>query len=275
MPDIYGSSFTYGTGDSDTYGLIIASGNSGRFIGVSGEIKPATIFNRKAKKNYLIIDDYSDSPLSFDVDIVTADATVLTTAQQRAIVKWLFNRHNYRQLRLDEWECVLSGGSPYDDPTHMYLNCRFLNPEKIEGSNGVFGYKCTLECDAPVIWKDPVSRTFTFSNTTSSSTNSISMAIDCDFDDYIYPEVKVTMGSTGGNFIIINTTDDSTRYTKFVNMTASSSVTMKGEINMVSGDYYEKFENQNFVRLLDGTNTLTVNGDVASVKITYQDRRAF
>ena len=68
VPDIYGSYFTYGTGSSETYGLVISATTSGRFVDVSGEIKGSTIFNRKAKKNYLITDDYSKSPLSFDVD---------------------------------------------------------------------------------------------------------------------------------------------------------------------------------------------------------------
>ena len=275
MPDIYGSYFTYGTGSSETYGLVISATTSGRFVDVSGEIKGSTIFNRKAKKNYLITDDYSKSPLSFDVDIVTEDGHVLTETELRAIVKWLFNRHNYRRLYLDEWECISDGGSAYDDPDDLYMNCRFVNPKKLEFNGGIVGYTCTLESDAPVLWKEPVTRTFTFSNATSSSTNTCSVTVDCDFDDYVYPDVTVTMNSAGGNFIVINTTDDPTRMTKFVDIGSSASVIMNGSINMANGQYYEKFENPNFIRLKDGANSITVNGAVASISFTFQDRRAF
>ena len=48
---------------------------------------------------------------------------------------------------------------------------------------------------------------------------------------------------------------------------------MKGELNYVSGDYYEKFANRNFIRLLDGENKLLMLGDIDSVEFEYSARR--
>ena len=126
-----------------------------------------------------------------------------------------------------------------------------------------------------MFWQDAIEKTFTVNNASASDTSIISIDVDSDIDDYIYPKVTFTLGSGGGNVIFINNTDDSTRFTKFVGLSANSTITMKGELNYISGQYYEKFSTRNFIRLLDGTNNITVQGNVKTVKVEFQNRRNF
>jgi len=163
----------------------------------------------------------------------------------------------------------------YDTSKRNYLNCRFINPEKLVFNDGVVGYKATLEADSSMFWQDAITKTFTIQNDDPTMSSSIVVKVDTDLDDYIYPKVSFTLGSYGGDVIITNHSDDSTRLTKFVGLSPFATVTMRGELNYVSGQYYEKFYKSNFIRLLDGANNLSVMGDVQTITIEFQNRRAF
>ncbi len=80
----------------------------------------------------------------------------------------------------------------------------------------------------------------------------VSVDIDTDVGGYTYPEVTITVGQTGGDIIIVNTIATPARLTKFVNISPNITLTLKGELNYISGQNYAKFANQNLVRLLDG-----------------------
>lgn len=277
MADIYGSHFEYGGVLSRQYGLIIATVNAGRMSKLNGDISGSTVFSKIAQKRYLVGDDMSSSSLSFDVEIITDTGRCIEQRERRSIEKWLFNRCNYRKLYLDmSDDCFgdtveLVGGVR----KRLYLNCRFVNPEKLEYNGGIVGYKATLEADSNMFWQDAIEKTFTVNNANASTTSIISIDVDSDIDDYIYPKVTFTLGSVGGNVIFINNTDDSTRFTKFVGLSANATITMKGELNYISGQNYEKFSTRNFIRLLDGTNNITVQGNVRTVKVEFQNRRNF
>ena len=81
------------------------------------------------------------------------------------------------------------------------------------------------------------------------------------------------MGESGGDLTIINHSDDSSRITQFVGLGSNAKITMRGDINFVSGSYYEKLATQNFVRLMDGKNKFGFTGNVASVQFEWQNRR--
>jgi phage-related protein len=90
----------------------------------------------------------------------------------------------------------------------------------------------------------------------------------------VYPKVTIQTGSSGGDIQIINFTDDTTRATSFVSLSPNITLTMRGDgINYISGDYYQKFSNKNFIRLLDGENTLNITGDVKKITFEFQNRR--
>lgn len=108
MADIYCCHFEYGGVSSRTYGLHFVNVETERFINVQGEISGVNIFNKRSKRNYLIDTDYTSSPVSYDIDIVTDDERTLTKLEQEEIERWLFNRANNMKLYIDpedDYDC--------------------------------------------------------------------------------------------------------------------------------------------------------------------------
>lgn len=276
MADMYGSHFEFAGVSSRKWGLIIVNANTSRLIQLGGAKKGVTVFSKSAKKLYLIDDDYSDSPVTFDVEIMTDSDRCLEFAERRLIEKWLFNHRDYRKLYLDIADDEYGETYEYVDGVRKrnYLNCRLINPERIEGNGGVVGYKATLEADSNMFTQDAIVKKYLVNNGAEDISTDISVMVDTDLDEFIYPRVTIQLGSAGGDITICNNSDDSTRLTRFVGMSPLSSVTMKGEINYVSGQYYLKFADRNFIRLLDGDNKLTILGNVESIEFEYSVRRS-
>lgn len=276
MADIYGSHFEYGGVSSRLYGLIIVNADTSRMTQLSGQKESVTIFSKIAKKRYLIDDDYSSSPITFDIEIMTDSDRCLEPVERRQIEKWLFNKKSYRKLYMDIADD--ERGETYEyingDMKRNYLNCRLVNPEKLEGNGGIVGYKATLEADSNMFWQEPIEQLFDVNNGSAGSVSNVTITVDTDLEEYIYPVVTIRMGNDGGDVIIANNSDDSTRQTKFVGLGGLATVVMKGELNYVSGRYYEKFAGRNFIRLLDGVNTFTITGNVESIMFEYSARRA-
>ena len=275
MAEIYETHFEYGSFDSTVYDLVFANVKTDRFADMAGEISDETLFNRRDKKFILADTDYSDSQLEFDVDIVTCDNRVLSKGEQRAISKALFNRASNRKLYFNVDDDI--DGTTYEtidgDIYRLYLNCRFVNPEKLEYNGGVVGYRATLIADSNMLWQDALTYTFTINGANSTATTNIVVDTDTDMDEYIYPTVTMVMGSSGGDVTIYNATDDTTRLTEFSDLTAGSAVIMKGNLNYISGSNYYNFTTPNFIRLLDGSNTLIVRGNILTMNIEFNNRR--
>lgn len=276
MADIYGSHFEFGGLSSRMYDLVFVNLNTSRWIQLAGNSESVTIYNKGANKAYVIGDDHTKSPVVLDAEITTESCRSLDISEQRQIEKWLFGHKNYRKLYFDM----------ADDPTaatyeivdgklyRNYLNCRMLNPERIEGTGGICGYKFQIMCDSNMFWQDAHTHNFSVNNGAPDVSTIVTVPVDTDFREYIYPKVKITMGGTGGDITIVNNTDDSTRLTKFVGISPYATVIMKGELNYVSDQYYEKLATRNFIRLLDGENKLFVLGDVDSIEFEYSARRS-
>lgn len=275
MADIYGSHFEYGGISSRQYSLVVANVDTSRMTQLGGTKEGVTIFSKNAKKRYLVDDDYSNSPISFDIEIVTENGRRLELVERRQIEKWLFNHRTYRKLYLDIADDEFGETYEYVDGKRLrnYLNCRLINPEKLEYQGGVVGYKATLEADSSMYWQDATVKTFSVNNGDADVSTIITVNVDTDLDEYIYPKVTIKMGSVGGGITIANNSDDSTRFTRFTDIGAFATLIMKGELNYVSGQYYEKFYQRNFIRLLDGENKLMVLGDIDSIEIEYSARR--
>lgn len=276
MADIYGSHFEFAGISSREYSLIIANVETTRVTQLAGTISGNTIFSRKDKKLYLTDDDYADSPLSFEVDIVTDNGRCLEPGERRHIYKWLFNRRDYRKMYLDIADDCLGETYEFVDGVmkRNYMNCRLINPEKIEYNGGIVGYKATLETDSGMFWQDPIKKEYNVGNSSATAISNITVNVDTDMDDYIYPKVTFKMGGVGGRVLITNNHDDSTRITEFDEISPDASVTMKGDLNYISEQYYEKFCRKNFIRLLDGINIFTIIGNVDSVTFEFSQRRA-
>jgi phage-related protein len=270
--DLSGSYFEYNGTTSRKYGLIFAHLNTDEVNQMNGEIESSVVFNKKGKRNYFIGESFEDSPLKFEAEIVMDSDKVINRFMRREIEKWLFHQHNYCKLYAD-MDCD-TYGEAYElvngVQKRLYLNCRFINPEKIESGNGLIGYKFMVECDSCMAWQDTV----TYNYNLSGSSSIIKINVDSDLRDYVYPKVTIQTGSSGGDIQIINFTDNPTRPTSFINLSPGITITMRGDgVNYISGDYYQKFSNKNFIRLLDGENELNITGDIKQITFEFQNRR--
>lgn len=274
--ELSGSFFEYSGVSSRKYNLVFANVNTDRFVALVGDISPITVFNRKANRNYFIGETFDDSPVRFDAEIVTDDTNSIERQTRKEIEKWLFHQPDYRRLYIDT-ACDVPGESSElvnGETKRLYLNCRLVNPERIEGNGGVIGYRFVVECDSCMAWQDEVTYTYALDNTNAESSSIISVPVDTDLNDYVYPKVTIQVGSTGGDITIINHTDDDSRLTSFIGLSPAVSVVMKGDgINYISGNNFLKFSNKNFIRLLDGDNNISVVGDVSGLTFEFQNRR--
>lgn len=272
--NLSGSYFEYNGVSSRKYGLIFAHIETDPFESMIGEIEPTTLFNKRNKKNYLIGENYEKSHLSFDAEIVVDEDHFLDVFERREIEKWLFHKRNYGKLYTDM-------DSDFDGEAYeyvngilkrLYLNCRFLNPEKIEVGGRFVGYRCTIECDSFMAWQDKTICTFDFG--TSSTSSFPTVVVDTDLNDYVYPKVTIKTGSSGGDISIVNLSDDGTRATGFISVPSDSQIVMSGDgINYISGNNYARFSNKNFIRLLDGDNNFSIQGNVSAITFEFQNRR--
>lgn len=276
MADLSGSHFEYGGISSREYGLIIANAETQRYTGLSGSIKGTVVYNKKNQRRYLIDDDYSDFPLSFDIEIIKDNEQCIEYNIRRKIEKWLFNRSRYQKLYIDQGDDWFSETTEFVDgeQKRLYLNCRFINPERLEYNGGTVGYKVTLEADSGMWWQDPIKKTVMINNTNTTDTEQVCIVTDSDMDDYIYPTIKIYGGIQSGTVTLINHSDDENRETA-VYLFSGSTVTIDSEINYVSGGQYTAMSKRNFPRLLDGENNLTVTGSVEKIEVTFQNRRSF
>lgn len=276
MSDIYGSHFEFGGLSSRAYDLVFVNINTSRWTQLFGTSEGVTIYNKSANKAYVIGDDHTQSPVVIEAEIATKSCRCLDITEQRQIEKWLFGHRNYRKLYFDAADDPDSAMYEVIDGKvyRNYLNCRLLCPERIEGNGGICGYKFQIVCDSNMFWQDAHTHSFSVNNGAQDVSTIITVPVDTDFLEYIYPKVTISMGHVGGDVTIVNNTDDSTRLTRLVGISPYAKVIMKGELNYVSGQYYEKLATRNFIRLLDGDNKFMILGDVDSIEFEYSARRS-
>lgn len=269
-----GYHFVYGNFNSLNYGLIFAHCDSEYFSNLMGSVAPRTFFNKRNKTNYILSDDFTDSPISFEAEIFRDDFNSIPEADIRTIEKALFNKPNYISCGVDVQDVAPPGSTATEllilQHQMPYLQCRFMNPIRKEGDCGsTIGYKFTVECDSCMSWMMGGSSTFNL----TGANNTVGVNVDTDIGGYTYPKVTIQTGAAGGDVTIVNQTDSSTRLTKFVGLSPNISLVLRGDINSVSGDNYVKFAVPNFVRFLDGANSISVTGNVTSIKFEWDERR--
>lgn len=264
--DLYGCFFKYAGEESEPYGLRLANVETQEFISLHGETESVSVFNRKHKQWHNVGTLYDKSQISFEIDIVSD--THINPVDVRAVQKWLFNQVGYKKLY------IYNSIENQDD---IYLNCRFINPEKIESASGLAGFRCTVECDSDMAWRDARKVDLILPggiiDKNTPQVQNINISIDTDLVGYTYPTIELTMGQYGGDISIVNNTDSETRETSFINVPAGSTIIIKGSYNCIEGDFYNLFNHRNFPRLLDGDNNLTVKGDVIKLSVEWLERR--
>ena len=270
--ELYGSHFEYAGIKSRLYGLVLATVETSRFTSVSGDTETISLFNKRGTRKYYIEDDMTDSPVSFTTEVVSERP--LTKEQQRAVEKWLFYRKGYSPLFFDVADDCK--GETYDlvegRVKRYYLNCRFINPKKMEYNSGVVGYQVTIECDSPCAWQEAMFKEYSLKGGAGASTDII-IDVDTDMHEYVYPIVRIDVGQAGGDISIMNLSDSDTRKTSFKDIQQIAQFRMDGNTCFISGAHYNHFQDKNFVRFLDGENKIRVAGDITKISFEWQNRR--
>lgn len=275
--------FEYGDFISREYGLIFAHADTSSFLSIAGDVASTYVFNKKNNTRYIIGNDYTESPLSFEIDIVTDDGMALTKENRRAVEKILFDKPYFQRLYVDLADDCM--GETYEfvngEMKRFYLNCRMMNPVKIEDGGGrVVGYKCTVECDCGYLLQDEINMEYVLDPDVGNA--AVDVEVRTDTNGYVYPLVRVECGELEGgtdaepklSFEIINRLDDPERTTVFYNLGSRAVVLMNSDTNYINGDYYEHFGGRRqFPRLLDGVNRIVVNGSVSKLQLIWTNRR--
>jgi hypothetical protein len=274
LAEFYGSHFEYGGQSSRKYGLIVAIVDADENRSIASEMSSKLIYNKKNTRHYIVSNDYS-SPTSFDVNIITDDECTLPPERRREIERWLFNRANYRKFYLDMMDDKYDETGEIIDGElkRLYLNCRFLNPERLYYNGGIVGYKATLEADGPMWWQDAVVKDIAIPADINTNGMDFVITVDTDLDDYTYPTVTFETAAGGGGFIWRNETDDEMRYAYLVQLVGGIVVTIDSETNFISGSNYLKMRNRYFPRLLNGDNNIHVTGAITSLSVAFSNRR--
>ena len=291
MAEFYGSHFEFNGVSSRNHGLIIVNMDTERYTNLYGEKESITIFNKGTNKRYYVDDNYSNSPISFDIEILNENERCFDIKEKREIEKWLFHNRGYHRLYMDAIDD--SYGETYeiiDGKKHRnYLNCRFLNPKKIEYNGGIIGYKAQLEADSNMFWQDEITKKFVMDSISNYYTDSkgskmkyVVINVDSDLDEYIYPFVKIkTRDGNEGETVMFHIYNNSEglRSTGFNDVPINTNIIMNGELNYVSLDDsykkgYECFTTRNFIRFLNGENVLLISSGISEIEFTYSVRRA-
>ena len=209
-----------------------------------------------ASNSWLLKGANYENPYVFNLTMIInnncgqTDKIYFTYEEVREIENWL-SVSTYTNLILDDEE--------YKDLIFRVIPST-IQRHKQDGN--VIGFSVEVTCDAPFAWKKEV-KELTLNGEQTVEINNIS---DDNLSKYIFPMVEFTPASDGG-FSIKNETDNSEM--KFEKLLTNDKLTIdsKGIITTDSAlDVYTTF-NKHFLRLLHGTNSLSIKGN-GTLKLT-------
>lgn len=252
--DITGNYFTYDGKSSSDYGdFVIASINTNNSKAEFEENATYTTTSLPYSKEFSIVNIEHKKPLSFNFEILRKQS--FSFSEQREIIRWLFDRENYKKLYF-ETDADLDG---------IYYNCILTAEKKIEIGGELYGWQVTCNCDSPWAKED---KTITYTTpTTFTLTN------DSDYVGYTIPNMKITMGNSGGTITVKNITDSKTM--QFNNLMALEQITIDkfGQITTTTQNNRYSVFNKKYIQLISGNNQFTCTGNIASIQFNYEIAR--
>lgn len=253
----YGRTFVFDGVPSENYSLTISSGSSGEeTTNLPGDVKLYTekIFRRT---NEFLLGVEIAPVLEFPVSFMT-DNEELTAKDLEITSKWLFGKRNYCKLKIMQ-----------EDMQDVYFDCFLLSPKIVRVGNIVRGVTAQVYCKDAWAVTDSKSTTYTFTPPVVSQTiihNNLS-----DDSGYVYPNMVITAGDSGGTITLTNTSD-ANRVFQFLALQGNEVLTVNNSLQIITSSTglrrLSNF-NKNFFRLKSGRNAITVNGEISSLVISY------
>ena len=253
---IAGYSFIYKYKSSENFGLLIAKIEAEDFVRIGGDLEYVTHKNKTNPKTSIINSHYTE-PMSFQMEIISLEP--ITNNDWIDICNWLASDKKYNRLKINN-----------DLYEGYHMNCYMSEIEKIEFATGHHGLKVKVNCDSSFMWSDE-------KETLVYDTFPTFVEIDTHQRGYIYPEVVISVGQSGGNISVINKTDNN-RTSTITDAQANEIIELMSNPKTIVGynhkNIYESF-NKKWLRFINGTNEINIDGDIAQIEITYEKARLF
>ena len=180
----------------------------------------------------------------------------MDAAEIGAVMRWLAGRPGYKELRFVQ-----------PDISTVKFNCIFTEVSAIQHGNATYGVSVVGECDSCFGEGNPIVAT-----ANSNKTGTIRIMNYGDYMDYVYPVVKITMPSSGGDITISNTTDNN-RVFSFTGLSGSEVLTvdcLRKTIVSSAGMNRLGVFSKNWLPLLPGVNSLAYSFSTAAGEIEIQ-----
>jgi hypothetical protein len=252
----YGSSFIFNGTSSEIFDLRIfefePSNPADSPTGGDSSIYEQWLYRRDVPYFY---GRYYEAPFEFDFTV--GSFSPIDGATRNAIQSWLLGRPTYLPLQIVQ-----------DDLSDITFNV--IITQTIGKYVGNLNYAMSLHarCDRPwAIYSPPtLIKSYSGSGVVSETFNYLNASA---YGGYNRPQVTFTMNTAGSPtnyFSLINQTEDS-RETRFEHLTPLEKITLENDkgiiVSSASALRMENFTTKNFVRLLNGVNTLTISGNIS------------
>ena len=250
----YARSFTFDGIQSERFSLTISSADSNA-TETSNMVGDSKLYTEKLfrRTDEFLLGVSIDPVLEFPITCMT-DNTELTAPELQLIGNWLFGKRNYAELRIMQ-----------PDMGDVLFDCFLINPKIIRVGNLIRGVSATVHCKNA--WGLKQAKTYTYSTSPITHDNL------SDESGYTYPTLVVTTDAFGGTITWVNTSD-ANRTGILTSMQANEVITIDNSLQIISSSTglrrLANF-NKNFFRLVNGRNTITFSGALASFAITYSD----
>lgn len=246
---------------SDSYGIMcvqFGSTSGSETVSAGGETELITDKTPRSNKFHIISQEYS-KPQSFTFQIVNIDGSNIDAAKERSLKKWLCKRGEYFPFQID------------DDRFHdVILEVNISNPQLIKVVDSV-GMEFTVNCKSSFGYSPIIKK----KSDITTNGQQIKLFITNDDDDYIYPDM-VIKANEDCNLTIANSTEVAHREFVINNLKANEEITILGSLPDISTSrtnhaIWSDF-NKRWLRLIDGTNILTVSNK-CTITLSYSEPR--
>ncbi len=265
---LFVNTFEYDGIKSAKYGLFFGHVDTERLKQICGNLEYNQVFYPSLNRQEIHGVNKDEFPLSFDLEIISAEPISYWTAKE--IKKWLFNSPTYKKLyasRIKDKTIEKING----EEKRRYVECVFTNPEAMFYADGLHGWKCTCTLSSGWAFQDEIEITYT------DFTENITIPVDSDNGDYIYPTFTFSADLTTNPIspTIVNTSDNN-RTMEIKDIPAQTEVYVDSAIGTITDNteksLYPNLVDQKFLRLVNGDNVLQVTG-ISELTIKYQNVR--
>ena len=176
-----GLNFSYDGLSSTDYGIqILDFDGVGKF---SNNILATTLTANKPAPSIRFFKSGSnvDTPPQFKLSVVSQ--TALNDSNRRAILRWLYNRSDFKQFRVSQ-----------SDLANYYYMCIFTNVDAIYINGKCYGFELTGQLNSPYQYGESTLQTGTTGNNRMATINVIN---NSDIPDgYVYPKIIINKPAT-------------------------------------------------------------------------------